>query len=300
MNSIIEYVKKLMPLYERRDLLATLSQLQTEHAESLMPVVSEVRDLFQAHTFTSKIYKRYDLSLRKHINSRQPAIELLLHSIERMQSNFPFLEKELRTAFGVQVATAGITYDAVNVLRYLDSVGFYIRYARKFLLKVIADEAIALGGTRQDLVRAEIEYLEENLDNFTGLFTAMYQSETELKQSFRKVSTAVVDEATSDLAIRSLGNQKIDPMRLANFSPQKNWIFSIGKTMVEWQVNRYRGAKADLAALQMRLQEMRELQQSGKASPKMQKLIVDLETRVEKLDAKIARIEEDAREEQVA
>lgn len=297
MNSIITYIKSLLPVYERRDLLAVLSQIQTEHAESLIPVISEIRELSQDRTFTSKLYKQYEGHLRKHINSRQSGMELLLLSLERIQANLPVMEKEVRTNFGVQVATAGITYDSVNVLRYLDSVAFYIRYARKFMLKVVADESQALGGTRPNWVRAELEYLDDNLENFAGLFTAMFQSESELKQTFRKVSTAVVDEDTVDLAVRSLGSQKVDPMRLANFSPQRNWIFSIGKTLTEWQINRYRSAKADLAALQMRLQEMRELEQSGKASPKMQKVIVELEKRVEKLDAKIAHIEEDARAE---
>lgn len=297
MNAIIAYVKSLLPVYERRDVLAVLTQLQTEHADSLMPVVTEMRALTQGHEFTSKLYARYAQALRKHVNSKQAPMELLLQSLERIQGNFVILEKEIRANLGVQVATAGITYDSVNLLRYLDSVAFYIRYARKFMLKVIADESAVLGGTPPNWVRAELEFLDKNLGNFAGLFNAMFQSEAELKQTFRKTSTAVVDEATADLAIRSLGNQKIDPMQLANFTPQDNYIFSIGKAITEWQVNRYRAAKADLAALEMRLQEMRELRDAGKASPKMQKLIVELEKRVEKIDAKIASIEEDARVE---
>lgn len=297
MNTVIAYVKSLLPVYERRDVLAVLTQLQTEHADSLMPVVAEMRAMAKDHRFASALYKRYYVELGKHINSKQPALELMLQSLERIQGNFVVLEKEIRANLGVQVATAGITYDSVNVLRYLDSVAFYIRYARKFMLKVLADESAAIGGTPANWVRAELEFLDANLGNFAGLFTAMYQTESELKQTFRKVSNAVVDEATADLAVRTLGNQKVDPMRLANFSPQDNYIFSIGKAITEWQVNRYRAGKADLAALEMRLQEMRELRDSGKASPKMQKLIVDLEKRVEKIDAKIASIEEDARSE---
>lgn len=297
MNTVIAYVKSLLPTYERRDVLAVLTQLQTEHADSLMPVVAEIRSLSQGHQFSSKLYTRYAYALSKHVNSKQAPMELLLQSLERIQGNFVVLEKEIRANLGVQVATAGITYDSVNVLRYLDSVAFYIRYARKFMLKVTADESAKLGGTPANWVRAELEFLDNNLGNFAGLFNAMYQSETELKQTFRKTSNAVVDAETADLAIRTLGNKKVDPMQLANFSPQENWIFSLGKMITEWQVNRYRAGKADLAALEMRLQEMRELHDSGKASPKMQRLIIDLEKRVEKIDAKISSIEEDARTE---
>ncbi|MNF40541.1 hypothetical protein D3C87_1092480 [compost metagenome] len=297
MNSIIEYLKSLVPSSERREMLSVLAGLRDEHNDTLMPVVNEVRELLTDHQFKSMLYKNFEIRLRRHVQFNQPAIGLVIKAIENLQSVFPFLEKEIQSNFGPQIATASLTYDSVNVLRYLDSVAFYIRYARKFLLKVVADEAAALGGTKPDWVRGELEYLDQNLDNFAGLLTAMLKSEGELRQVFRKVSTAMVDEATSDLALKSLGNDKIDPMKLANFSPQKNWLLSLGKALAEWQVNRYRAGKEDLAALQMRLQEMRELQASGKASPAVQKAIGRLEERIGKLDAKLNEIEEEARDE---
>lgn len=300
MNAIIEYIKKLVPLCERREMLLALKGLRDEHNDTLMPVIAEIREQLTDHQFTSKLYKDYEIRLRRHINYNQPPITLLLRSIENLQALFPFIEKEINENFGPQVATASMSYDSVNVLRFLDSVAFYIRYSRKFLLRVVAEEATAVGGTRQDLVRGELEYLDENLDNFCGLFPSMIKSEGELRQVFRKVSTAVVDEATSDLAFKSLGSEKIDPLKLANFSPQKNWLMSLGKMYAEWQVARYRSGKEDLAALQMRLQEMRELVAGGKASPAVQVAVKRLEERISKLDAKLAKVEEDAQEGSVA
>jgi len=297
MISIIDYLKSLVPSAERREMLSTLTALRNEHNDTLMPVVNEVREQLSGHQFQSKLYKDFDLRLRRHVQFNQPAMDLVLKAVENLQSIFPFLEKEIHSNFGPQIATAALTYDSVNVLRYLDSVAFYIRYARKFLLKVVADEAAALGGTKPDWVRGELDYLDQNLDNFAGLLLAMLKSEGELRAVFRKVSTAVVDEATSDLAMKSLGNDKIDPLKLSQFSPQKNWLMSFGKMLAEWQVNRYRSGKEDLAALQMRLQELRELQASGKASPVVQKAIGNLEDRIGKLDAKLNEIEEAARED---
>lgn len=296
MTSIIAYLKSLVPTCERRDLLNAVSSLRDEHNETLMPVVREITELLSSHNFTSKLYKDYDLALRRTINFNQPAISVLVRSIENLQNVFPFLEKEIRDNFGPQVATASLTYDSVNILRYLDSVSFYVRYARRFLLKVVADESVQLGGTRPDWTRAEYEYLEQNIANFAGLLPTMLKSDGELKQVFRKVSTAVVDESTADLALKSLGQERIDPMKLANFSPQQNWLLSLGKAIVEWQVARYRSGKEDLTALQMRLQELRELQATGKASPVVQAQIKKLELRTEKLNAKLEELEEDARE----
>ena len=298
MKPILDYLRGLLPLYERRELLNVINSLRDEHTECLMPAVQQVRDLLGDHTFTSKLYGEYEVQLRRQINYNQPAITLLVKSIENLQALFPFLEKEVRDHFGPQIASGSMTYDAVNVMRYLDSVGFYVRYARKFLLKIVADEATALGGTPQDLVKGEREYLEQNLANFAGLLPSMIKSEGELRQTFRKVSTAVVDSATADLAFTSLGKDKIDPLRIANCSPQENWLMSVGRMWVEWQVARHKSAQEDLAALKMRLVELEELKRNGKASPAVQKAIGRLEDRISKLDARLKKVEEDAREEQ--
>ena len=47
----------------------------------------------------------------------------------------------------------------------------------------------------------------------------------------------------------------------------------------------------------MRLQEMRELLATGKASPVIQKQIQRLEARIEKLDASLAEVEDNARDD---
>ncbi|ARV77261.1 virion structural protein [Pseudomonas phage Noxifer] len=299
MKAIIDYLKSLVPVCERSDMLKIVSGLRDEHNDSLMPVLQTIRETLGDKPLTSKLYKDYEIRLRRYVNygNNQSALGLLLKSLENMQALFPFVEKEIREHFGPQVATASLTYDSVNVLRFLDSMALYIRYGRKFLLKVIADESAALGGTRPELVRGEQEYLDNNLDNFAGLFPAMLKTEGELRAIFRKVSTAMVDEATSDLAYSSLGGEKIDPLRLANFSPQKNWLMGLGRAWVEWQVARHRSAKEDLIALQMRLQELKELQDSGKASPAVQKMIGNLQDRITKMDSKLNKVEEDALED---
>src|SRR5690606_35761767 len=153
---ILDYIKKLLPVTDRKDILSIVEQLRDEHNETIMPVVQELSELLANRKFKSKLYITYDQRLRTHVNVKGTAFEALIQSLERLQSLFPFLEKEIREQFGPQVAADSLTYDEVNVLRYLESVGFYIRYARKFLLKVLADEAAAIGGTQPNWVRAEV------------------------------------------------------------------------------------------------------------------------------------------------
>lgn len=292
--SVIEYIKSLAPVSERRDVQTLLVNLQDELNDTLIPVVQEVRESFTGHAFKSGLYSSYEKALRRHVNFNSPAINLLLDSIEKIQANFPFLEKEVNQMFSVQFSSTNMQYNSVNLLRYIESTAFYVRYARKFLLNLVAEETVAAGaGTPPQWCKAEKEYLMSNLENFAGLFDAMQKSESELRSIFSKVSNAQIDEGTAEIAARSLGQSRIDPMRLNNFSPQRNWIFALGKAITEWQHRRHLAAKEELLALQLRLQEWNEIKASGRASPRHQAAIVRLEDRIEKLDSRIQETEEE-------
>lgn len=294
---ILSHVRALVPTFERNELLRTLQNLQDEHAETLMPLVQDLRDTFAEHQFISPLLDQYRMALGRYVNlGGVNPLMLMLTSLERLQANFPYLEREVKSRFSISFTTANLTYDRANVMRYIETVGFYIRYARKFILFVVADEARGKGkATPAEWNRGEREWISSNLGAFAGMLNAINLTEHELKAAINKVSNAEITEETYDVAVRSLGTGKLDPMRIAGFSPTDNYIFSFGKAIVEWQNKRFQAAKDELYATQLRLQEMREMAQGGNASPKLQVLIKTTEGRVEKLDAQIAEIEEDNR-----
>jgi hypothetical protein len=290
---ILSYVKSLLPSYERNELLRTLQNLQEEHTEFLMPLVPDLRESFAGHKFNSPLYDQYRMALSRYVNFQgSTALEQLLVSLEQLQANFPFLEKELKRLFSLQFTTVNLTYDRANFMRYIEAIGFYIRYARKFILVMVAEEARSVGkATPSAWCRAEREWIADNMAGFASLWSAIYMREAELRSAMARVSNAEISEDTYDIAVKSLGASKLDPMRIAGFSPTDNWIFSFGKTLVEWENKRHQAAKEELYATQLRLQEMREMVQGGNASPRIQVLIKTAEERVEKLDAQINAVE---------
>lgn len=294
---ILSHVRALVPTFERNELLRTLQNLQDEHADFVMPLVADLKEIFEGHKFASPLYQQYTLALSRYVNfgSVSPFL-LMLQSLERLQANFPYLEREVKARFSISFTTGNLTYDRANVMRYIETVGFYIRYARKFILFIIADEARAMGkGTESTWNRGEREFVASNLAAFAGMFNAINLPEQELRAAINKVSNAEISEDTYDVAVRTLGTGKLDPLRIAGFSPTDNYIFSIGKAIVEWQNKRHQAAKDELYATQLRLQELREMKQGGNVSPKLQVLIRVTEDRVEKLDGQIAAIEEENR-----
>jgi len=293
METILSYIKTLAPVYERRDLLAALNQIQEEHSATVTPIVQTFRETMQGFEYRSPLNKAFNSQFAKVVNhGRNVPIVLVLDSLDQLQSNYPFLEKEIRRLFSIQFTTTAISYDRVNMLRYIESIAFYVRYARKLLLNIVADEAALLGGTKSDWSKAEKAWIVDNMPNFCGMFDAINKPEGQLKSVLSSVSSAEIDEATVELASKSLGQKGIDPMRLAQFSPQRNPLLSVGKWMAELQVKRHKAAKEELYALQLRLQELREIQAEGKVKPNLQLFIKQTEDRIGKLDYQIVQFEE--------
>lgn len=293
MENILSYIKSLAPIYERRDLLAALNQIQEEHSATVTPITEDVRELLGSRQLRSPMANQYAKLLSRQVNfGNKNPITLIVESLDQLQKNYPFLEKEVRRLFSIQFTTTAVTYERVNILRYIESIAFYLRYSRKFLLIVLAEEVQTNGGTPANWSKASRQWLADNLDAYVGLFNAINRTDSQLKQAFSTISSAEVEEETLDLATKNLGLKGTDPLRLGLFSPQRNIFFAMGKYIAEMQVKRYKAAKDELYALQQRMQELREIEKSGQVKPNLQKFIQVTEERIEKLDFQINSFEE--------
>lgn len=294
MENILSYIKQLAPVYERRDLLAALNQIQEEHSTTVTPILDQVTELLVSRELKTPIAAAYAKTLSRTVNfGRRNPLELLVGSLEQLQKNYPFLEKEVRRLFSIQITTASITYDRVSLLRYIESAAFYLRYARKLLLNILAEEAALKGGTPPTWSKEDKRWLIDNMPVFAGLYEAIDKPESQLKSVMSQASSAEVDEETVGVAAQTLGIKGTDPLKLGLWSPQRNPLLSAGKWMAELQVKRNKAAREELYALQQRLQELREIENEGRVKPNLQKFIQVTEDRIKKLDFQVSRFEEE-------
>jgi hypothetical protein len=292
--NILEYVRSLAPVYERKEILATIQQLQEELRDYTLPTARDMQEVFAGETLKSSYAQDLTRALRKRVMFQGNGIDLLVQSLEQLENNIPLIEKEAKRLFSFQFTPEKLTYNRANLLRYIESASFYVRYFRKMALRLVAEEALSRGSaTPMNWARAEQEWLDEGLRSFAGLYKAIAQSESNLKQMLNKTSSAEIDEETHEVAEKSIGLSKLDPMSFNQFAPNRNPLFALGRVMAEMKVKRYQASKEEHQALQLRLQELRELDQDGKTSPKLQKLIKHTEQRIEQLDYRITKIEED-------
>lgn len=294
---IIDYVRELAPVTERRELLNQIRSLREEYDATLAPIIDDVGEVFGTMQLKSDLGMRLSTELRRAISFNTEPIKLVLDTLSNIRGSFDMIESEIRRLFAIQFTNSNLTFDRANMLRFVDGLSFYIRYGRKLLLNLIAQEAMKLGkATELKSSRAEKEWLYTNMAQFITLYPAMSLKTNELKQRLSRASNAEVNEGTYEVAVSALSMAQRDPLNMDGFSPRQNPFVLFGKFLAEYQVERFKEAEQEFLALQLRLQEMREMQSSGKVDARLQKLIKEYEIRISDYNYRLGKIQDRASE----
>lgn len=293
--NILGYVKELAPVMERRELLKQLEQLQIEYDDTISPVLMELEEVFSQMSLKSVLNRKIQMAFSKRYNGNKPAVLSLLSSIKVVRGNFDTLKAETKSLFAIQFTNVNLSFNRASLLKYIEAVAFYLRYTRKMALFLVAQEAALLGkATRQRWSSAETDWVESNINQYVELYLSMSVTPQQLKQNIRQASDAIVNDETYQVAEQTLGQERIDPLKLDNFSPRHNPFLILGRLLAEYQVERYLLSQQELYGLQLRLEELRVLLQGDPTSPTIQKQIEAYENRISDYEFEIAKLEERA------
>lgn len=291
--NLLQYVKALQPVNEKRELLKDLDQISLEYSDTLLPVLEEVAEVLTVNfNPKSNYYKKFDRQVRNSINSSNPPMVLVLHSIKNLRVVIDVTKKEIKDKLGIQFTNQGMSFSKANLVKMVDALAFYVKYSRKFLLVLVASEASQLGNaTREKWSPAERDYIENSLAEFTSLLPTMLKTEGDLKRSFAKASNALIEEETYNLCTQQLSLDQTDPLMLNNFSPNNSPFVTFGKWRAEVKHNRYQLAKEELYGLQLRLEELRNLKAGDPTNPVIQNQIQAYEKRISDYEYQISQTE---------
>lgn len=294
---LLEYVGSLAPFKERKDLLNQIAGLEEEYDSTVAPILPEVRDLLLATDMKSQIGQKYVGAMARTVNFRGNFLELFFKSLENARASLATVVAEIRRLFAFQFSNTNLTIQRANILKFVDALSFYIRWGRKFMLFLVTQESQARGRAQaSSFSPAETDWIQSNMDQFIGLYPAMILTPSELKSKLNQASDAEINAETYDLAARSLGDAKMDPLRMSGFSPQQNPFLTLGKQIAEARVARYRAAEEEYKALQFRLLELRGMLAGDPTSPVLQKQIKMYEERLSEFEFALAAVENSARQ----
>ena len=293
--SLLSFIQSLPAVLERRQVMNAVDQLKLEYDDTISPILDDVRETFQGKPMKSTLNKRMDTITRRFVSFSGDSLPLILNNLTNIRGYFELLERDVKSAFSVQFTNTNMSFERANVLKFIEALAFYLRYARKYLLFLVGQESAALGkATAGKWSAAEIEWIDDYMAEFAGLYQTMAIQPNDFKARVQRSSNAIIEESTYQVAMQSLGAQKTDPFQMDGFSPRQNVFMLIGKFFAEMQVTRYNEAKEEFYGLQLRLQELRDLQAGQPANPKVQQLIQSYEKRISEYEYELRQIEEKA------
>lgn len=290
-------IQALLPSFGKdrvlEDLLVTRGEL-----ESLAPIYAEASRLLRSRTFAHKDIDFFNHELRKNckIAGSDNIVVAIEKAIDVALKNTKVLEDFAQNHLQKTIATAALTYVQANVIQYTNALGLFVKYSRKLLNYIYVAETLgSKEGGETAVVEAmgasEIQWLKDTFLDFCHAFSAASNEPAKTVAGLQGVPDAVVSEQGHASLSRTMGDAKLDPLKLG-FIKSFNPIYVIRVIVAEAQVARYNAAKAEVDLIKLRKLNL-ELLDKSKEDPRIQKQIEWCERRLDGLNYKIHEMEQD-------
>ena len=278
------------------DMRVTLAELDNV----VIPAYEAAATHFKASKIKSTEIKNlsgvFYQSFDSHGRSRAPNfISDILQQLRNVRGNLSAVSDVLNEILEKNVIIDGITARKAVLIRASESINFASRYALDLLDYVYITEhnSVSGGGSEASTTTpAAVRDVKVRLNQFAtsisdyGIPTATFIKEINL------IPEVVVNKFTQDKAGGSIKESTIDPFANAHMSNfMLNPIYRIRLFPAEWQVNRYNASKEKKKVLELRLLYL-NMANEKKQDAAVEKEIIYLQNRIDKLDAKIRDVEE--------
>lgn len=294
--NVLQFLRSMLPSFKRNDVTERLRVIRDDLVNQTLPPYETAASDLRNASMKSKVFIDFDKAFSSGVDStfKGSFIDQTHLILKNLQVNFDFIESLVDKNYSQDIVVAGITYKRAQILQYIAIAGFAVDYARRVLLYVLAAEANVKAKSLVDGKERpvpEIKWLETNRGAYFRAMTVIAVKERDLAAMFDNIPDITVSDNVEETADATLMRQKIDPMNFNVIPIGVNPFHFLGVRWANWQVAKYQRAKEEKRALEFRLEQLRG-QRSGEEDPRLERSIAYYEDEVNRLAAKIAKMEE--------
>lgn len=297
---IAHFLASLLPSFGKEQVVEDIRLTRGELTEITEPAYKSAAEVFKSWRFKSKHLDDDFAQFKRMVKSGSDNMVVAIDkSLKTVVENLDTVDELINQTYNEEVAGAGLTYLKANLLQFVECVAFVSKFARKYLIYIYVCETAELddqaGDNRMEKIAesispAEIEWLKKNFLSFCTAWNVVTTGSSQLKKALNDIPDVVVTSDNVHTLGATMGENKIDPFQLKLIPVWLNPIYHIGMFVAEWQASRYKAAQEELKLLQLRKLNLQRLQQ-GKPDAKVQKEIEYMESRIQGLNFKLAKME---------
>lgn len=292
-----KYILSLLPSFESSRLKEEIRLMREELVSNTLPPYTAALSVFARWKFngteTQEFAKEFDRQTKT--SFRGNYIQVTSEVLKRAVDNLTLCEALVDKMFSADITRDALSYRKANLLQYIDSIKFLIKYSRKLLHWTYVVETNKVQGSLDvvggPLTPAEQKYLWDNRQLFFAAITNVGLKPTDVESKLDQVPDIVVNPDSADAVTRTVGASKLDPFRFGFISAgQYNPFRWIGERLAERDVEEYKQAVEERRVLEYRLLQMKQANE-GKSDARLQQTIEYHENRLQKLNFAIAEME---------
>lgn len=292
-----EFIRGLKPLFKRNGVADALESIRDEISNTAIPYYETSAPLLQKGE--SALWKLADKDLHQRLTRVRSGswVENVHLALRNAVDLIPEIVKRVNKNLEIDVAADGLSFKEAALVRLVESLSFYVGYARTLLRATIICESMP-GGDKalgEFFTKNDIAYLTVNMYGFAIATEVLCGQKQQILAGLDKIPDVIVsDEDGVGNGLYNAGNT--DPMRLGMWNPQmtNSWIYRFRIYRSEKEEAALQVAKEEAQALEYWILSLKQQQQNAGNDPKIQQQIEYHEDRLKTLRYNIKRKEEAA------
>lgn len=295
-----DFIQLLPATIDRSTVLGQLRNQSLDMVDNLIPAYQQAAEVYgKDYEFRSQVGRNIEraFSLRRMSSKRVNwfvDVSNALANATKLLATFTSDVEKLKTSV---LARDGLSLRMANVLQLAEMNNFMTNYAPKVLLWVIAQENASYSThvNGDALAPDERKWITENLSGFAAVVDLYLTPPDEFIRKLNSVTTLPASGIDFETAM-SVTPAKVDPLKLGFIGEDllvgmiSTISYKLGKLWVEWSVKKHLERKELRSALELRLLEMKMVQ-DGSNDASLSKRIRVTEDRLSKLSRQISEYE---------
>lgn len=295
---MFNYLAALLPNLNKEEILEDLRMTGDELNLGVIPAWEEASKFFDKNKIQSDEVKALSKVFYSTWTGRSKRPNMVLDitdNLEKLKVNLAYVNREIELMLEKEVIRDGLTAKKTVLIRAADQISFLSRFLTDLLNYIYCFETAQRASIVADsfkVSKVQIRAIEHTFSSFARLFGIYGQDAKVFMTKYDSVPDVLVNIKNYSAVSATFQENKLDPFGtelVAGF--ESNPIYHFRLMITEWQSDRYKSFKEKKRALELKLLNL-EASKTGEHNPKLEQEIEYVQARVEKLEYKIAKVEE--------